>query len=83
MEIKHCNNSHSGILEFERSVACAPRSSHLGIRDAANFIGVSLRMFQKLRAKGYFRGFRVGNRLVFRLSELENDMENFREGAAR
>ena len=54
---------------------------HLDSGEAAKHIGISLRLFQEFRRQGFFRGFRLNSRRLFRIADLDAELERFRETA--
>ena len=54
---------------------------HLDSKQAAKHIGISLRLFQEFRRQGFFRGFKLNSRRLFRVADLDRELERFREGA--
>ena len=55
---------------------------HLDSRGAAQYMGISTRLLQVYRSQGLFMGFRFGRKVVFRVSDLDQEMEKLREGGA-
>ena len=47
------------------------RSFGLGLKEAANLIGVSKRTMQRLQQEGEIPFSRIGRKIIFRLSQLE------------
>ena len=52
---------------------------HLDSAGAAKHLGISLRLFQEFRRQGFFRGFKLNSRRLFRVSDLDHELERFRE----
>ena len=54
---------------------------HINAREAAEYLGISERLFNERLKLRMWTAFRIGRRRVFRKSELNLDLDAFRENS--
>lgn len=54
---------------------------YMNAREAANYIGISLRLFNERIKLGMWTSRRIGKRRVFKQSELDTDLNAFKEAS--